>query len=138
MNEKNPYKVPEGYFNSLQQKILQQTVHSGVQPTKAIVVEHIARPRNSALKSMLGFAAGFAIFVALAWGGFYTIMGEDMSVEQSTLTADEEVLWGGSERFIDIIIEDEESYYALLADEVVDYIDFWGVGNTEIVLDFEE
>ncbi len=154
MNNKNPYSVPEGYFKGLQESILSKTVLSRENSVRSVdlpPMEHILaeddtaseldiRPRvdigaskQTSWRSLVGFAAGFAAMVALAWGGFYFMTGAALEREAlmaSEIDIESMTLYGVDEmQLLDILNDDEHNY--LLAEAAMDYVNYFGGASFE-------
>ncbi len=122
MKQRSPYNVPDGYFDRLQGEILSKTIYP---PGKVNSLRPQVRWR-----AMAGFAAGFALFVSISWGGFSLIMSG--SYPNDSLTADNTPLIDGLSNdivlslneatLLDLMLEDRD----LIAEEVVNFLELNG------------
>lgn len=171
MNNRNPYKVPQGYFASLEESILQKTIYakdstvieakvgdirggafSQKQNSEAPVLEPLKKsldiaphlditPQNEeqkprGIRSLMGFAAGFAVMVLLAWGGFSLMIGQDSvepTIEESELVAEvaddfdiEEVLLMNIDEYelIDMLFDANDNSI-IVAQDIVEYMSMY-------------
>lgn len=110
MDTRNPHTTPDGYFEALNARILSATVGAqntdGANTSKETLEYTSPNKVNKfkrSVRSMMGFAAGFAVMVTLAWGGFYLMVGgEAIEDSYSTDMYVSDLLWGIDEDdFID-------------------------------------
>lgn len=135
MDTRNPYKTPEGYFEKLNARILSQTTELGDDHKLFVPKREKEKQHHYTVKSMMGFAAGFAIFVALAWGGFYLMVG---SSDMATLS-------GGGEYYAEEFygLDDAVLYDAMLgvedysddlfADAAEDYLSLYSMADLDLL-----
>lgn len=76
--KKLPFKVPEGYFDNLPQRIQERIATAKTQ--------HKQQDRWVALKSQLAFAAGFAFMALLSYLGYY--MAHPLIANKKTIKTD--------------------------------------------------
>ncbi|MFI3287754.1 MAG: hypothetical protein R3Y61_04670 [Rikenellaceae bacterium] len=146
MDTRNPYKTPEGYFESLNARILRDTI--GAQPSVEVTSKEPLSYRTETrglkfrrtVRSMTGFAAGFAVMVMLAWGGFYLMTSSHSLNTEELYSTDaylSDVLYGiGSDEFIDAAYGEEEE---LVNDEyyqeaVAEFIGLYSSMDVEALL----
>ncbi len=155
-DEKNPYKVPEGYFEDVKSRILARTVQSGVphKPVQAeeqeetTVYDFVPRKKNTLpvrWRNLAGLAAAFVLLVGLGSVLFNiaerSTMAEGEEMLTADITAEEHVLWEANVIDIYDMLEEDDDML-LLAMEAEDYVDDWGMGglgdiNLEIFEDEE-
>ncbi len=145
MDTRNPYKTPEGYFESLNARILRDTI--GAQPSVEVTNKEPLSYRSETrglkfrrtVRSMAGFAAGFAVMVMLAWGGFYFMTSSHSLNAEEVYSTDaylSDVLYGiGGDEFIDAAYSDEalanDEYYQ---EAVAEFIGLYSSMDVETLL----
>ncbi len=77
-NKKLPFKVPEGYFDSLPLRVQERIASTETQSTP--------KGKWIALRSQLAFAAGFAFMVMLSYLGYY--MARPLIADKKTAKTD--------------------------------------------------
>lgn len=131
MDNRNPYKVPEGYFDELNAKILQQTIgtNGGAKWSVEFNPKKKSEGRGESFRSFMGFAAGFAIMVGLAWGGFYLMLGGEAQSSGDDMV--NELLYSSTSESIYEAFEESDEDEDLFAEAVIEYVDMYGIDEIE-------
>ncbi len=146
MDNRNPYKVPEGYFQNLQNSILTKVAkgeeyHSSSEDILELEFKARANTRTRVrIANLMGFAAGFALLVGLAMGGFNLIIDttsqsqEDNMALFSSLELDDELLYGiDDEHIIEVLVENNSNSDKLYAEVVAEFVDLHGMVDTDVL-----
>lgn len=160
MSDKTPYKVPVGYFQTLEKSILSRTMLSrenSVKSDELPVLEHLLAPdtddeldfdiaprvdigvdiapaQKFNWRSLAGLAACFIAIIVLAKVGAYLVT--DTALENEAMTADQiellemEMLDIDENQLIDMLSE-EQHIDPLLAQAVLEYVDYYGGVTTD-------
>ncbi len=133
MERGEPYKVPEGYFEQLNARILQQTVERDGADGKVVDFSKVApAKRTYNYRGLASFAACFAALVAIAWGGFYLIAGDAMQHSADDLDAfySEQIYGISDEVFYEEILNEDDEYFA---DAALEYLDNYSISTAELI-----
>jgi len=115
---KNPFKVPDNYFEEVNRKIISVTVDNGSERNKVSI--------SRKLRPYLAVAAALALFALLSYSGFYFLSGKNID------KVPEITLYYFSENYlndIDILtleenagsIENDMARMSLNSNEILDY-----------------
>ncbi len=138
MDTRNPYKTPEGYFEKLNARILSQTTELGTDTQLFVPKSEKEKEHRYTFKSMMGFAAGFAIMVSLAWGGFYLMVGSD---SPTTIGGEgeyyaEEFYGLDDAALYDAMLGVEDYSDDLFADAAEDYLSLYSMVDLDLLYEY--
>lgn len=126
MIRRNPYKVPEGYLDTLAERISErvQSVERGEE-----FVDDATIGWGQAWKRLIGFAAGFALLVGFGWTMVYLSTDKtkiDDDAYAAGLVDTARFLWVMSEDDVIEIIDHKANYHNFMAEVTEKYLAFYG------------
>lgn len=138
MDTRNPYKTPEGYFEKLNARILAQTTELSGDSMLFAPKREKEQQKRYTFRSMMGFAAGFAIMVALAWGGFYLMVG---SSDMTTVSGEgeyyaEEFYGLDDSALYDAVLGVDNYSDDLFADAAEDYLSLYSMLDIDLLYEY--
>lgn len=132
MTRKNPYSVPPNYFSDLQKQVIECARTVEQTPSEfdvaALDPELEEQSWGNAWRRLMGFAAAFAIMVAIGWlFVFIASDGKQAQDKQDLAVVDTaRFLWVMSEDDVVEIIDHKKNEQKILAEAAVEYIGFFG------------